>query len=247
MRYALPVHVRSCPTSWPEGKAHFESGRNWRLHRTSDELVFITGYADRERPDRVCSVTVNLTQCEIRADPAAGADFPLAYPIDQILSWGMLSRIQGVVIHAALIVRPDGTGIVLAGRSGAGKSTLSAYCAEAGWTVLNDDRAIVYLRDGMAFASGTPWHGSGRYAEQRTVPLSAMLFLAQAGENRLEDLPRPEILEELLRVTSVPWFEDTWTTPALATLDELARSTPMRRLHFRRDPSAVQSIADDLT
>ena len=250
-RIVLPLKKSVGKIDLPSGVADFESGRNWKLCRREGELIFAAGYAERSRPERLCRVTSDLAHGELLVDREALAQhpippriqFPLAYPLDQILAWGMLSRIQGALLHAALIVRPDGQGLLLAGRSGAGKSTLAALCADAGWTVLNDDRALVHFEDGRVLASGTPWHGSGKYAEPRTVPLAGMYFLAQSPTNHVQDISRSEVLAELLRVASLPVFLDDWCTPTLATLDKLTRAIPLRRLHFRRDPSAVDALS----
>ena len=247
----LHVTLRTGDTSLPERPPDFEAGRHWRFYDTDGGPLFGTGFSDRPRPERLCRVMPDGATAQIivnpeviiAPDPPPRIRFPLAYPLDQILAWGMLSRIQGTLLHAALIVRPDGKGLLLAGRSGAGKSTLSALCADAGWTVLNDDRALVHFEDGRVLASGTPWHGSGKYAEPRTVPLSGIHFLAQSPSNHVEEIGRSEVLAELLRVAALPVFLDDWCTPTLATLDQLTRAIPMRRLHFQRDPSAVETLS----
>ncbi len=251
--YTLPITCSRECIELPSGTPDFESGRNWKLYRAGHDLLFAAGYTGRPRPERVCRVNTDLTQCRIAVDPEirnrepvpGPMAFPPAYPIDQILVWGMLSRIRGALLHAALVVRKNGDGLLLAGRSGAGKSTLSALCADAGWTVLNDDRAIVHFEGGNVMASGTPWHGSGQYAVRRTVPLAGILFLVQAEENRLEALDRASLLPELLRVTSLPLFLDEWATPVFAALNTLAQSVPMQRFHFVRDPSAVERLASE--
>ena len=247
------LHLRLTPgdTSPPDRNPDFASGKHWKLYRDDRNLLFATGYGDRRPPERMLTVRDDMTDAEIRIDPLALKSiplpdrlaFPLSYPLDQILAWGMLAQMRAVLLHAALVIRPDGAGCLLAGPSGAGKSTLSAYCADAGWTVLNDDRALIYADGERWLVSGTPWHGSGKYAEPRTVPLSGIYFLAQSETNRVEEISSTEVLTELLRVTSLPVFLDGWCTPTLATLDTLTRAIPMRRLHFRRDPSAVDALS----
>ena len=247
----LHVTLRAGDTALPKRPPDFESGRHWRFYQTDDGPLFVTGFEGRACAERLCRIEPDGETADIIVDPAAIASpaapprirFPLAYPLDQILVWGMLSRIQGALLHAAMVVRPDGQGLLLAGRSGAGKTTLSALCADKGWTILNDDRALIYTDGGKWLASGTPWHGSGKYAEPRTVPLSGIYFLAQSETNRVEELSRKDVLADLLRVTSLPVFLDAWCTPTLATLDTLTRAIPMRRFHFKRDPSAVDALS----
>jgi len=166
---------------------------------------------------------------------------PLLYPLDQILSWGMLSRVGGVLLHAAVAVR-DGAGWVFAGHSGAGKSTLSELCHAEGDRILNDDRVMVFQRDGEWKVAGTPWHGSGRFAEAAEVPLGGLFFLKQADSERIEDLTPSEARLELLNVAAVPWFEESWSQGMLDGLEQVVQGVECRRFHFTKTPAAVQVL-----
>jgi hypothetical protein len=249
--YSVSVAINTGDTSLPNRSPDFEAARHWKLYREEDTLLFATGYEADRPPERLCRVNLNLDHATVMVNPSARQKdplpvriaFPLAYPLDQILTWGMLSRIGGFLLHAAVVVREDGSAVLLAGRSGAGKSTLAALCASAGWTVLNDDRALIYFDGDRPMVAGTPWHGSGRYAVPATAPLGAIYFLAQAGENCVETLDRGSLLELLLRVASLPLFADEWASPVFTALDRLMGTTPMARFHFTRDPSAVACLA----
>lgn len=236
----LPVHLVQGVSPCPRTAPWFEAGKNWAVWPDGDGWLFCTGYAGRERPRASCRVSRDLdraTLC-IDGDPT---DAPLRYPLDQILTWGLLSRCGGVLLHAAAVVR-DGVGLILAGRSGAGKSTLSALCQAEGWRVLNDDRAVLFQRDGCVHVAGTPWHGSGCFANADEVPLGGVLLLTQASEVRLESLETSAACLSLLEVASIPWFEDTWAQGALDALDNLMRDVPAYRFHFTRTSEAVRAL-----
>lgn len=226
----------ACPTSPPM----FEAGRNWAVWPDKDGWLFCSGYANRSRPRFSCRLSSGFEWAElgVEGDPA---DSPLRYPLDQILTWGLLSRCGGVLLHAAAVVR-EGVGWILAGRSGAGKSTLSALCRAEGWRVLNDDRAILFRRNGCVQVAGTPWHGSGCFAEADEVPLGGLLLLKQAEEVRLEPLKPSEACLSLLEVASIPWFEDTWAQGSLDALNSLLSEVPVFRFHFARSPEAVRAL-----
>lgn len=154
----------------------------------------------------------------------------------------MLARIGGALLHAAVAVN-DGVGHVFTGRSGAGKSTISALLRAEGWRVLNDDRVVVFRRGGAWRVAGTPWHGSGRFAEAAEVPLAGIHFLQQAAECRRESMAASQIRLALLDVTAVPWFEDSWSQGILDGLDRLAREVEVDRFHFAKTPAAAQAWA----
>jgi hypothetical protein len=196
-----------------------------------------------------CRVAHDLSRAEIALNPewegtdSAIVESPLRYPLDQILSWGLLSRIGGALLHAAVAVR-DGIGWVFAGHSGAGKSTLSGLCHAAGWRILNDDRVLIYPRAGEWRVAGTPWHGTGRFAEAADFPLGGLFLLQQSKSDRVEPIADSQARLDLLDVAAVPWFEDTWSQNILDGLDRLVREIPVQRFHFTKTSAAVQALVD---
>lgn len=236
----LVVRLRRGVRSRPSVPPLFEAGQNWAVWPDGDGWLFCSGYANRERPRFSCRLARGLECAELGVD-GDPTDAPLRYPLDQILTWALLSRCGGVLLHAAAGVR-DGMGWALAGRSGAGKSTLSALCQSAGWRVWNDDRTLLFRRDGEARMAGTPWHGSGRFAEAGEAPLGGILLLAQSAENRAERLSASEARRAILEVASIPWFEDAWAQGTLDALDALLSEVPVFRFHFTRTPEAVRAL-----
>jgi len=238
---SLPVQIVQGTPECPAEKPWFEAGKNWAVWPDGDGWLFCSGFAGRERPGAACRVSRSLDRAVLYVDGDPG-DAPLRYPLDQILTWGLLSRCEGVLLHAAAVVR-NGVGFVVAGRSGAGKSTLSALCRAEGWRVLNDDRVVLFRREGRLFVAGTPWHGSGGFAEASEVPLGGLCLLAQAEADRLERLDAAEARLSLLEAASIPWFEDRWSQGALDALDHLLRDLPVFRFHFTRTSAAVEMLA----
>lgn len=236
----LPVRLRRGARARPSLPPLFEVGRNWAVWADGDGWLFCSGYADRDRPRFSCRLARGLGEAELGVD-ADPSDAPLRYPLDQVLSWALLSRCGGVLLHAAAVER-DGFGLALAGRSGAGKSTLSGLCRAEGWRVLNDDRAVLFRRGGNARLAGTPWHGSGRFAEARETPLAGILLLARSSEDRLEPLSASEARRAILPAASIPWFEESWAQGALDALDALLSGVPVFRFHFTRTPDAMRAL-----
>jgi len=238
----MAVEVRWGEAELPAGDPLYESGKNWAVWPDGDGWCFCSRYAGRERPGMVCRANGSLDSAVLTLAPDQVED-PLSYPLDQVLSWGLLTRCGGVVMHAALIER-NGRGLVLAGRSGAGKSTLAALCRGQGWRGLNDDRAILYQPNDAPMAAGTPWHGTGLLAEPDEVPPAAILLLEQADEERLERMPPRTAKLELLCSTSIPWFEDRWAPDALQALDRLVESIPVYRFCFTKTADAAAALDD---
>lgn len=236
-------------TLLPAGEPLWRGGQSWAVWAAGMDLLCCSGFQVPGRARFGCRVARDLSRAELALDPdwaAAhedGQESPLRFPLDQILAWGMLSRIGGALMHAAVVVR-DGQGWVLAGRSGAGKSTLAALCHAEGWRVLNDDRAIVFRRGGEWRVAGTPWHGTGRFAEAAEVPLEGIFLLRQAAFEHLHALPVSQARLALLDVAAVPWFEDSWAQGTLDGLNQLAEEMTPGQFYFTKNQAAVQALTD---
>lgn len=239
-RRCLRVLVQSSPPAPPARPPDYAAGRNWALWREGATRVLATGWLARPVPRSLCRLDARLTHAElfVEGDPA---DAPLRYPLDQVLSWGLLASCGAVLVHAAAVER-DGVGVLLVGRSGAGKSTLAALCAEEGWDILNDDRAIAFRTGGRWRLAGTPWHGSGRFARNRTAALGAVCLLQQDSRDALEELSAAQARLALLETVSVPWFEEEWSQGALNAVAALAAGSPCYRFGFTRNLSAVRAL-----
>lgn len=243
----LPVEIVRRAIAVPAGAPLWQAGGHWAVWEDGADLVFHVGLQVPEAMRYACRVARDLSRAELAVHPAAWpADgmlaAPLRYPLDQILSWGLLSRVGGALLHAAVAVK-DGRGYVFTGRSGAGKSTLSGLLHAEGWRIMNDDRVVVFRRGGAWRVAGTPWHGSGRFAEAAEAPLAGIYFLRQAAECRLEPMSAAPARMALLDVAAVPWFEDSWAQGILDGLDRLAGEVEIARFHFTKTADAVRALA----
>lgn len=243
----MPVSVQRKALAIPVTEPMYRAGLNWAIWEDGPDCVICSGFHGRERARVYCRLSHALDHAVLNLDPeGVGTDSamwsaPLRYPLDQILSWALLSRCGGLVLHSALAVK-DGLGWVFAGRSGAGKSTLSALCHARGWRILNDDRAMVFHRDGRLRVSGTPWHGSGRFAEADEVPLGGIYFLHQALQNRVEPMTESSVRLALLDVAGIPWFEDAWAQGALDAVERIARTADVAACYFTNTLSVVDVL-----
>lgn len=242
----MPVDVVRGAVAPPAGEPLWRAGDHWAVWGDGAELVFHVGLRAPASAQRSCRVARDQSCAELKLPSSVWADgaceAPLRYPLDQVLSWGLLARIGGALLHAAVAVK-DGRGWVFTGRSGAGKSTISALLRAEGWRILNDDRVVVFPRAGEWRVAGTPWHGSGRFAEAAEVPLAGIHFLDKAAECRRDVLPAAQARLALLDVAAVPWFEETWSQGILDGLDRLTRAVEIARFHFPKTPQAARALA----
>ncbi len=146
----------------------------------------------------------------------------------------ILAERGGFLLHSASAIC-DGRAYLFSGISGAGKTTITRL-APPDVTLLTDEMS--YLRpnpDGYS-AFGTPFAGElARAGENCSAPVSALFFLEQGPENRVDELPSAEAVRRLMR--NILFFaEDQGLVEMLfATACDFVARVPIRRLTFYPD------------
>ena len=152
----------------------------------------------------------------------------------RILHSLILAERGGFLLHAASAIC-GGRAYLFSGVSGAGKTTMTRL-APANITLLTDE--ISYLRpsaDGYA-AFGTPFAGElARAGENCTAPVSALFFLEQGPENRVDELTSAEALRRLMRNILFFAEDHRLVEKLLATACDFVARVPIRRLTFYPD------------
>lgn len=198
----------------------FTSGGPWNIRLDEDGLIISVFAGSPPKTYLSCSVDLTISRGTLYAskDFAAYPDyFPFTYPLDELLIINRLSQGVGLEMHACGI-DDHGHGLLFSGISGAGKSTLSRLWAEAGATVLSDDRIIITQDKGRYWIHGTPWHGEAGLASASSAPLEAIFFLNQAAENRAWVMP-PEISAANVIARSFPTY---WSQEGMQATADLA-------------------------
>ncbi len=172
---------------------------------------------------------------------------PVRYPLDQIILMYYLARRGGVLIHAAGI-KMNGNGYIFAGRSGAGKTTISRQFVAKGYSdMLSDDRVVVRKIGNLFRIYGTPWPGEGGIAINKSFPFAGIFFLSHGDSNRIEELNPQKVLERLLPVVSVPWYDSETMTTILSFCEDLISRIPTHTLHFRPDKEVVDVLEKSIS
>ena len=159
----------------------------------------------------------------------------------RILHSLILAERGGFLLHAASAIC-EGQSFLFSGVSGAGKTTMTRL-APPDVTLLTDE--ISYLRpsSGGYAAFGTPFAGElAKSGENCSAPVSALFFLAQGPENRIDEMPSAEAVRRLMR--NILFFaEDPILVEKLfATAFDFVSRVPIRRLTFYPDGRVWEEI-----
>jgi hypothetical protein len=235
----------------------FDTGDAWELWADDRRCVFRTRMRqDDGRP--LWSMTIDRgfnhgrIYCSEKAFVSSGksmlARHIVQYPLDQLLMIHVAAaRSAALLLHAAGGTI-DGAGVLFAGPSGAGKSTVSRLLGNGtSARFLSDDRIMLRRFGGRLSMYGTPWPGDAGIAINESVPLKAICFLRHADDTRLRPLRPEEVLQRLLPVASIPWYESGLAEKTLDLCEFLIDRYPAYELAFRPQANDLASVLDDFS
>lgn len=151
-----------------------------------------------------------------------------------------LSDYDALVFHSAVIAK-DGKAYAITARSGVGKTThLRLWQQVFGDSVyiLNGDKPIIRMIDGVPYASGTPWRGKEGYGRAGMLPLCGIAFLRRAEKNSAVAITPEEALNDFLAQIYIPKHLGAVRTLALA--DSLLAGVPLIRLFANMEKDAPE-------
>lgn len=203
---------------------------------------------DEACPDLTCTADDwEIYRLRFRQQGISRRDFEYAMTFqkfaDQII-WR-----NGFCLHASAI-SADGKGILFSGDSGVGKSTQAGlwekYMAGHGVIRINDDKPAIRITDGEPLVCGTPWCGKHLVNTNTCVPAKALIFLEQAQEDRLEELPAKGALPLVLPQILGGKGTQEQTALLMGMLDVFLRAVPIYRLRCTAGRSAVRLVYEEL-
>lgn len=164
--------------------------------------------ADFERPDIVVSITEEEIAHE-RATAKSPCTFSDGY-LESLCTYRAIAeelpRFNAFVFHAA-VISYGGEAFAFSAPSGTGKTTHIRLWQKVfgdAVSVLNGDKPIIRIKDGVPIAYGTPWCGKEGMQENAAAPLSALIFIKRAPENSISPLSDSEYLSRVFYQVYVP-------------------------------------------
>lgn len=239
----LSIHCGPIPKIEVEERI-FDSQR-WSLYRSNKKVVLriLHPQLGSSSTGRLGVFQPDFTSGDIYVEiEKFQNDFPLRYPLDQILMINLLSQGRGVLIHSFGIDN-NGAGVLFAGSSGAGKSTLASLVINReGVKVLSDDRLIIRKLNGHFCMYGTPWHGHVKICSPDRAPLGRIFFLKHAKNNSIKKITPGEAMSRLIVCSFPTLWDKKGMEFTLKFCAELAQRVPCYELGFVPDESILDFI-----
>lgn len=218
---------------------------NWRLGPTRDGRLFFDVNLYPENVKKPIAV--------LEPDFSSGTLFyypmhegvqytcPLRWPADEQIMLNRIAHFGGALIHCCGILY-EGKALLFCGKSGAGKSTTAEIWKRNGFTVLNDDRIVVRMLDGVAVAAATPWHGTMREIHPEMVPLGGVFHLIQAQENRTHPVEFQQGVTRLMANAIAPHYHEEHLANTVGACGDVLEAAPSFDLEFTPDEGAMEAV-----
>lgn len=155
---------------------------------------------------------------------------------------GLLIRHDRICFHASCI-RTEKGGILFSGPSGIGKSTQARlWCEHRGAELINGDRPILQKTAEGFLAWGSPYAGSSRCFVNDSVPVRALVFLAQEPRNRIRRLGAADAFRRIYGQLTMYSWDRFFAGRACDLALGLAEQVPCWELGCVPDVSAVELL-----
>lgn len=230
--------------SIPEGIEAGETGET--AYR--DELGRRVRICRNEQKDAILYRVTELEEGSLLAEitPGAAAQ-PGSY---LVLRWldlpGFFLKRGAVFLHASLVRRQD-RAILFTGRKQIGKSTQAELWRRfRGAEVVNGDRALLRLIDGVWTACGSPFCGTSGICVNEQVPLEAVVLLRQSSCSRIETADLKMAYAAFLSGCTFDPQDRSAAERVLAIAEQIHREVPMLQLSCTPDEAAVVCLEKTL-
>lgn len=139
------------------------------------------------------------------------------------------------------VISYRGRAYVITANSGVGKTThtrlwLSEF-PEA--KVLNGDKPIVRIIDGVPYACGTPWQGKENYGRNEISELCGIAFLERAAENQASDISANDAVTRFMKQIYLPKKKISALAKTMRLADKVIRGVRLVRLGCNMNPEAA--------
>lgn len=228
--FLFTIRVHDEPMPSPEGWEHVytdtsdEDMPRIEMYKQADEWLFRVSLYKESGIVSTMRCSKNWSEVKLYM-----ADNYTRFAIDNaaMLVYAFATADKKTLLFHSSVTMRQGKGFLFLGHSGTGKSTHSRQWLAAfdDAVLLNDDNPVVrILPDNQVLVYGSPWSGKTACYKNEQVPVGALVQLAQAPENTIQQLRMtqayPYILASVSGLKVLPQMMDR-LYEAIAALLEL--------------------------
>jgi hypothetical protein len=152
---------------------------------------------------------------------------------------------KGIGILHCSFIEVDGQAILFAGDKQVGKSTQASLWEKyGGATVINGDRAGLFIKNGIVTAGGVPYCGTSGICKNKHLPLKAIVCPSKGTENRLQKISPMEGFMFLLGKFAYNTWNPTDVNIITDLISSIVENVPVYSYSCLKDESAVKYVSE---
>ena len=159
-----------------------------------------------------------------------------------------LPRFDAFMLHAA-VLEYNGMAYAFCAKSGTGKSThAELWCSlpDKGCRIINGDKPIIRITDGIPNAFGTPWNGKEGRGENISAPLAGIGFIVRDDIPSVRQTDKKEGLFRVLSASHRP-KEHSLDDHFYQCVGQVAKTVPMYELKCNVSADAAKTAFEAMT
>ena len=188
---------------------------------------------------------VSVTEEEIDLERARTAtDRPRGY-YESIVAYRKIATklpdYDAFLFHGS-VLEYQGKAYIITANSGVGKTThtklwMREFSGEV--DIINGDKPIVRLIDGVPYACGTPWQGKENYGKNAIRPLKGIAFLSRGDENRASAITPSDAVTRFMKQIYIPKESASGTVRTMLLADKVIRGVRLVSLECNMEADAA--------
>lgn len=194
-----------------------------------------------------CDFSVSVSDAQIEKERASsdGVAFTDGYLESICLYREIAERLpdyDAFVFHGCVMAY-DGGAYLFTAKSGVGKTTharnwLSRFKDKV--HILNGDKPVIRIIDGIPYAAGTPWKGKENYGVNEMLPLRAIVFLERGKENRVSDISPKDATVRFIKQIYLPRTKQASLLKTMQLSNKILSSVRLLSLECTKDEESAE-------
>ena len=179
-------------------------------------------------------------------DCSSTQEIGVHFVLDCVDMLHLAAEAEGFVLHCSY-VEHNGKAILFTAPCGTGKTTQAELWHKyRGARIVNGDRALIRWDGEKLLAEGIPYCGSSTYCEKASLPVEAVVYLAQAPRTSIRPLGGYEAFSRIWEGVNVHTWDRRDLERASEAAQRLASTVPIFYLPCTPDESAVTALEQAL-
>ncbi|MBQ0102239.1 MAG: hypothetical protein KBT31_05550, partial [Firmicutes bacterium] len=151
---------------------------------------------------------------------------------------------DAIVVHGAAI-SVGGKAYLFQAKSGTGKTTHARLWLKnvEGSEIVNGDKPIIRIIDGIPVVFGSPWNGKENYGKNTSCPLSSVCFVNRGEENSIGKISFGDAMSAFIGHTHRP-ENPAAMIRTINIIDKIGKSVGFYELHCNMEDEAARVSYD---